>query len=387
MDIVNQISRLSLADDEAGWPDPGDGVVERCLGGSAWSVYNETPGAFYPYAAETSFEFPVDYEILYLLARGGANIGTITIVNSNVVKNTADVLVHVGYHTQQALDHANVCLLNKGPGYHNTQGVGIYTPIGWFPSEQEGRMHFDVTVTLPATPGGKPLQIKRFDITTSHYSVQIQDIQNSVYFDDITVRADAAGIMSKSISARSGTFMSTKAYVRGAFNVTDVWFSTTSGPIDVQVGHRDVGSYLTRVPLGTNENSMQSTFSEYATSGGSFSVDAKTINGPITVSYTNAPVDSVQTFNAATEGAPVAITMSSTYEGNFRLETSGDNPIVVRESDAKDPSGRGRERVLVKNPQDASLMYGTVYWDPQGPGWEGSYITIRTNRSPIWLTV
>ncbi|EGO21348.1 hypothetical protein SERLADRAFT_410768 [Serpula lacrymans var. lacrymans S7.9] len=123
LDVINAVTSISpyilesqhnLADDRAGWPDPRDGVVEHCVGGSAWSKYSESP--------------PQDFNktILYLLTRGSTNIGSVTIVTSNVIKNTADVLVHVGYHTQQALDHANVCMLNKVPGYYNTQGVGIY---------------------------------------------------------------------------------------------------------------------------------------------------------------------------------------------------------------------------------------------------------------------
>ncbi|EGN95818.1 hypothetical protein SERLA73DRAFT_162538 [Serpula lacrymans var. lacrymans S7.3] len=384
---TNSRSQISLENYEAGLPGPGDGVVERCVGGPAWSVYNKSPPEeFYPYNAETTFQLPVSYDLLYMITRGGTNIGSVNIVSSNVVKNTADVLVHVGYYTQQALDYANVCLLNKGM---NTQGVGIYTPDNWIPSEQEGRMHFDVTVTFPATSDGKPLRINNFRTDFDHYSIKIDDIQKSVYFNFILLSTLTAGIRSDSIFAYTGSFTTTRAFIRGAFNVSQLSFGTTFGPIDVSVGHPVTGSDLTGLPLGGNNNPMQSTFSNDARATvESYSASAYTNDGPITVYYTNAPANSVQSFVAQTSGSPVTVSMSNAYEGSFSLDTTGDNPISVAERGGRDPSGQGRGRIVnVSAPSGMTHRDGEAHWDIVGPGWAGSSIQIRTDRAPIWLTV
>ncbi|EGN95823.1 hypothetical protein SERLA73DRAFT_162541 [Serpula lacrymans var. lacrymans S7.3] len=384
---TNSRSQLSSANYDAGWPGPGDGVITRCVGGYGWSVYNKSPPEeFYPYNAETTFQLPVNYDLLYMITRGGTNIGSVNIVKSNVVKSTADVLVHVGYYTQQALNRVNACLLHRGM---NTQGVGIYTPDNWIPSEQEGRMHFDVTVTFPATWDGKRLWIKDFQTNFDHYSIKIDDIQSSVYFNSISLSTLTAGIRSDSVFAYVGSFKTTRAFIRGAFYVSQLYFSTTFGPIDVSVGHPAVGSYLTGLPLSTDNSPMQSTFSNDAQAAAEpFSLSAYTNDGPITIYYTNAALNSIQNFVAVTTGSPVTVSMSSTYEGDFILDTTGNNPIDVRTSGARDPSGQGRGRVLYINPQGGMThKEGTVYWDPIGPGWRESRIFIRTDRAPIWLTV
>ncbi|EGN95707.1 hypothetical protein SERLA73DRAFT_186887, partial [Serpula lacrymans var. lacrymans S7.3] len=116
-------SQPSLSANDAGWPTPADGTVERSVGGSDWSKYTHNPsGSRYPLSAETSFELPVNSALIYFLTRGGGNSGDVHIVNSNISKDSVDVLFHVDYHRQEALDHANVCLLKKEQ--EDGQGAG-----------------------------------------------------------------------------------------------------------------------------------------------------------------------------------------------------------------------------------------------------------------------
>ncbi|EGN95709.1 hypothetical protein SERLA73DRAFT_142602, partial [Serpula lacrymans var. lacrymans S7.3] len=102
-------------------------------------------------------------------------------------------------------------------------------------------MHFDDTVTFPATSSGELLEIKKFESNSSRYSHTIGDIQESVYFDIFSIQADTAGIKSG-----IGTFRSTRAFIRGAFDVSSsLELTTTNADIDAQVGLRnDVTSYL-----------------------------------------------------------------------------------------------------------------------------------------------
>jgi len=380
-------SQLSLNADDAGWPIPADGTVERCVGGSDWSEYTTNPsGAPYPYSAETSFELPVSSDLLYFLTRGGSNVGAVNIVTSDVVKDSADVLVHVDYQTQEGLDHANLCLLKKEE--ENGNGAGIFTPDDWVATPQE-RMHFDVTVTFPATSGSEPLEVKNFQSNSSHYLYTIGDTQDSVFFDAFTILADSAGITSDSIFAGDGIFSATKAAIKGAFNVTNsLELTTTNAGITAQVGLRnDAPSLLTGVPFKTRYGSAHHSICFDDATGGNFKVSATTIKAPVTLTFTNSPVDSIQTFVASTNNAPITVTMNSAYEGAFTLDSSS-APVSASKSGATDPSGQGRTRAVDQTPGGMGHTKGSTYWQPNsGPGVSQGSVQLTTTRAPIKLTV
>ncbi|EGO00797.1 hypothetical protein SERLA73DRAFT_105194 [Serpula lacrymans var. lacrymans S7.3] len=367
---------------DAGWPTPEDGTIIRRVGGSDWSVYTENPsGSPYPLSAESAFALPLDSALLYFLTRGGGNVGDVNIVNSDVARNKVDVRVHVNYHRQEALDHANVCLLKKEK--EDGEGVGIFTPNGWHPTDRLDRMHFTVTVTFPATSDGSPLKIKDFESTTSHYSHQIADLRGTVYFGVFTIGSDSAGITSESIFAGSGTFKATKGAIKGAFNVSSsLELTTTDANITARVGLRnDVASYL-----AGNQTSDSSTHSDAGT-GGNFKVSATTVKAPITLTHISSPIDSIQNLVVSTVYAPVTVSLNNAYEGGFTLNSSY-SPLTVVKSGATDPSGQGRERVLKKDSQSSDHVTGSVYWNPNsGPGVSQGSVQITTSKSPIRLTV
>ncbi|EGN95703.1 hypothetical protein SERLA73DRAFT_186884 [Serpula lacrymans var. lacrymans S7.3] len=355
---------------DGGWPKPEDGTVERSVGGSDWSTYTENPGSPYPYSAETSFDLPVNDDLLYFIARGGANMGHLNIVNSSVVKDTADVLVHVDYKTQEDLDHANICLLKKEE--ENGEGVGIYTPDDWHPIPNDP-LRFTATVTLPATSDGKPLNIKRFESTSTDYVNTIGDIKASVSFGALTIQS-GAGITSGSVFAGVGTFNDAKASIKGAFDVSEsLALTVANAEINAQIG----------LVAGTQSDSSTTD----AASGGDFKVSATASRGPITLVYTSSPVNSIQSLVASTVNAPVKVTLNNAYEGAFTVDSSS-APVHVNKGSTSDPSGQGRTRVVDQKSGGMDHITGSAYWQPNsGPGVTQGTVQITTTRAPITLVV
>lgn len=110
-------------DDNKGWPLPSDGPAERCVGGGDWQPYGGTISPDYPLFSYINFDLPVSSNTLYLLARGSLAHGDVTIIDSQDGGDIVKVEVIVSYHTQEALDRANVCLLERKTGEN---GIGIF---------------------------------------------------------------------------------------------------------------------------------------------------------------------------------------------------------------------------------------------------------------------
>lgn len=107
-----------------GHPLPSDGAIHECIGGGDWTHEGPT-------SARTSFKLPVDSDALYVFARGSLASGRITIVDSQPIDASDDVVfsVRVKYYSSWALDRANVCQLARKEGEN---GVGIFVSISHF---------------------------------------------------------------------------------------------------------------------------------------------------------------------------------------------------------------------------------------------------------------
>ncbi|EGO00750.1 hypothetical protein SERLA73DRAFT_178667 [Serpula lacrymans var. lacrymans S7.3] len=381
-------SRLGWSGDQAGWPTPADGIVRRCISGSEWSEYIDNPTwSHFPHGAETTFELPVDSDALFFLTRGNWNAGIVKIVNSEIVKDTADVTVRAHFYYQSALDRATLCLLKRG---EDEQGVGIFTPRNWYPHGQQDRVQFEVTISLPASSDDEPLRIKSFESDASLYAHEIGDLQKSVYFNAISVRTSNVPISAKSIFADKGKFKSSNAPIKGTFNTsTSLELITSNAPIEVEAGLlNDDASSPTEATFKTSNSPIESSFSlqsEYLT-GGAFKVSARTSNGHIDLSHATSPVNSILNLSARTSNAPAFVSLHGAYEGDYTLDTSRLAPTVVK-SNTLDPSGRGRRRVVEQTTQRKGHLKGSVYWQPRGVGAQSSQVEVKTSNSPIKLSV
>ena len=113
-----------LNDDTKEAPAHSDGPVQHCVAGADWSHSSPTPSSKYPLSARAVFELPVSSDTLYLLARGSLAHGSTTILaDSQEGGDKVKVEVLVNYYTQEALNRAMVCSLQRTSSEH---GVGIF---------------------------------------------------------------------------------------------------------------------------------------------------------------------------------------------------------------------------------------------------------------------
>jgi hypothetical protein len=110
-------------DNKRAGPLPSDGPVQACVGGSDWLQSSPSRSSHYPQAAQAVFYLPVSSDALYLLARGSLVHGSAIIVDSEEDEDKVKVEVVVSYYTQEALDRAKVCSLQRKP---RENGVGIF---------------------------------------------------------------------------------------------------------------------------------------------------------------------------------------------------------------------------------------------------------------------
>jgi hypothetical protein len=107
-------------------PVLSDGPVQRCVGGEDW-LQSSSPGSSqYPQSASVVFDLPVASDALYLLARGSLAHGSAKILDSEEDGDNVKVEVAVSYHTQEALNRAKVCSLQRKS---RENGVGIFVSV------------------------------------------------------------------------------------------------------------------------------------------------------------------------------------------------------------------------------------------------------------------
>jgi hypothetical protein len=95
--------------------------------------------------------------------------------------------------------------------------------------------------------------------------------------------------------------------------------------------------------------------------GGQFKVSATSVNGPVTVNFPTAPVDSLLSLDATTTKGAVTVTLHPTYEGGFQVSTTLGKAVLNYNPDITDPAGEGRVRKVEKRPT-VQKIDGSVAW-------------------------
>ena len=120
--------------------------------------------------------------------------------------------------------------------------------------------------------------------------------------------------------------------------------------------------------------------------GGAFTVNARTTNSPMKLSFVDAPADSALHADAGTSNSPAQVQLHETFEGAFSLTTSRFlRPVVEWERDVEDPAGRGRERTVRVNEVKDSLVTGNVFWGKKEGAKARGTVRVSTTNSPLRL--
>ncbi|KAG1781995.1 hypothetical protein EV702DRAFT_1068744 [Suillus placidus] len=366
-------------------PHPGlqDGTVHQCISGSDWTLSDQRLNHF-PHSAEVFLELPVDSDALYLFTRGSQQSGHVDIVQSTQPTDKVGVQVRVGYHAREALDHANVCRLERKT---NENGVGILTPaFSHFPGNGQ-QLRFEVKITLPAGKNRDVLHIKAFETETSNYSQDVADVWNTISFGKMSLRTSNGHVNAKSVTTEDGSIRSSNGAIKGHFNsASSLKLTTSNGPIQASVSllNREDGT-VSELKMTTSNGKIDANVDlvTHSGHGGIFDVETHTSNGPVALEYTDMPVNSILRSETRSSNAAMSVKLYSTFEGSFDVDTSN-AAVMLKELPVEDPSGQGRRREVTQR-RERYRLRGSAYWG-ESKELEG-YATVKTSNGRAELVI
>jgi hypothetical protein len=99
-------------------------------------------------------------------------------------------------------------------------------------------------------------------------------------------------------------------------------------------------------------------------SNGTFALNFMTSNGGVAVDFKEAPIGNALSLSTATSNARVDLELHPTYEGKISamFGSNGGFEIDAKEPQTKDPTGRGRERIVEIKRVLAGIVTGSIAW-------------------------
>jgi len=119
--------------------------------------------------------------------------------------------------------------------------------------------------------------------------------------------------------------------------------------------------------------------------GGSFDVETRTSNGPVTLEYTDMPVNAVLKSETRTSNSATRVKLHSAFEGSFDVDTSN-AAAVLKELPAEDPSGQGRPRAVIQR-QEKHRVRGSVHWGQSNEEQTEGRATVKTSNGRMELVI
>ncbi|OCH89402.1 hypothetical protein OBBRIDRAFT_732671 [Obba rivulosa] len=366
---------------------------EPCVSYAAWNL-NPTFGNqhHFLHSASTSFQLPLDSDLLYFIGTGAESQleGSVDISNSpDIDAHHVKVEISAFYDMVDILEWTRVCLLQRSEKKH---GVGIFTAVPW-PHKPKGyQAFFEVKIRLPPR-GNSPLRINHMETDLPYFSHDVGDIGDTVFFNTVSIASKSAPIFVHSLSAERASISTYDAWVVGSFE------SSSSLKIE---GHgstitanvtllNDDSGVPTELYLQDGSESIEARINLTSTSdtrtGGSFKVDARTSGSkPINITFPYAPIDSKIHVDARTWGAPVEVRAHETFEGTWSTRSSPDADLVTDMITMRpDPSGRERVRNGLDWGVTAGVREGNIYWGHPDDSKKYGEIRLQTFNAPAQL--
>jgi len=367
-----------------------------CVENARWANHDEELDHHhhhdFRHLVKTSFNLPLDSDLLYFLARGSLSHGSIEITDDGssdddkVVVDVSFLYVH-----DVALENVQVCHLQR-EGAKN--GVGIFSPSNLPPRHHdEYRSHFAVVVHLPNGAGDRHLY-EALETDMPIFVHHIGDLDQSAIFRSMDLKTTNAPIHVQSLTVQEGSLKTSNSPIEGKIATSShLELHTTNGPLKTDVTvYSKGGAEASKLILSTRNSPIRSSISLVSLTedqtGGSFDVAATTSNGPIDIIYPSAPVNSTLTFSGHSSNSPVHATLHKAYEGSFDLATSfWAQPSVRYDDGAEDPSGAGRRRIVETSVVQKGHAAGRVYWEGPGARKDAGSMKLSTSNAGISLVL
>ncbi|OCH93507.1 hypothetical protein OBBRIDRAFT_790223 [Obba rivulosa] len=347
----------------------------------------------FAHVATTSFELPLSSDLLYLISRGALSHGDVHIDTAQADSDMVAVNISMSYDYETVFEQTKVCLLQPAEGRN---GVGIFSPENLHCATPNWncthyRTNFEVWLRIPTGLKNEiPAFVKSLETDMSLFSHRIYYLQDTVFFDSISLKTSNSHIVSGSLAARQAVLRTSNGRISGVFNTSSsLHLGTSNAPIDVDVRmlNADNGK-ATELNMRTSNSRVDAVTELISTTSsgtnGIFKIDARTSNSPLDVSTKSAPVDHVLYFTARTSNAPASASLHSTWEGAFRIQTSQHTPTVDPDTEVPDPKGKERRRDVVVRSVRKGVVEGSAAWTPKEEHRLGE-VKIRTSNAPLKL--
>ncbi|TCD64134.1 hypothetical protein EIP91_004516 [Steccherinum ochraceum] len=348
----------------------------ECVENARWSNHDEElehhHGAdVYPHdfrhLVKTSFNLPLNSELLYFLAHGTLSHGAIEIIDDG--ENGDDkVVVDVSllYIHDVALEKVEVCRLHRGS---SGNGVGIFSPHSLPPHHHhdEYRTHFSVTVHLPNGAGNRHFY-EAFETDMPIFVHHVGDLDESAAFGKINFKTSNSPIHVQSLTTEVGRVQTSNSPIDGKIAASKALdLHSSNGPLKVDITLSNKDGAASKLVLHTTNSPIRSGITLVSLkedgNGGSFDINASSSNGPVDLIFPSAPTDSTLKLDTHTSNSPIRVTLHKSYEGSYDMQTSRwSQPTLNYDEGVEDPAGRGRRRVVETHTYGKGRASGNVKW-------------------------
>ncbi|KAA1113462.1 hypothetical protein PGT21_032043 [Puccinia graminis f. sp. tritici] len=238
------------------------------------------------------------------------------------------------------IDLMNVCHVSDSPalsrGRQNV-GLGIYTPtpeVGPYPDSD---LEFNIQVNLPKSVG----KLEKLSIQADLFALTGTDL-GGFEVAEVDITTTVASVRIDALVGESITIRTNNGHIEGSFKTSKALnLATTNGAI------------VANVALALPNNSS---FTNLLPSVG---VDIATINGAVTVTYVEHPIDlKLFSYVKSTNGR-AHVEHAPAYEGEFEVETTWGSADVKGPLSQNDPSGsaRDRQKLIISNRDELGFRH------------------------------
>ncbi|KAI0740773.1 hypothetical protein C8Q76DRAFT_791175 [Earliella scabrosa] len=360
----------------------------QCFDTVNWTEGSPSHRHDYPFHVQTSLTLPLSAAELSFIADGSLQFGDF-VVSQDLDEGADDAVVFIDafYRIPDAMDEATVC---KTHLQEDEWGLGIFTPRWRHPRDSEHAIKFHVHLRLPTVPSNSILKISSLRTDLPIYTHHLPELANSVYFQNLQLQSKNAPVTVDSVAGDNIRVGATNGSIRGSFNTSTVLeLRTANAPIEVFAGLMNGNERPTTLALETSNGRIESTVALASNTSsnthGKYTVNVRTANAPLHLTFVDAPVASALTLDAHTSNSPARVVLHKTYEGAFDLLTSMFFRPEVKWSPVEDPAGRGRQRDVRFSTIGRGQVRGLVAWDEEGES-RGT-VKVETSNSPLQLTL
>jgi len=387
--VVNYVQQTDDLDPRTG-TSPG---VENCFSRPNWTTI-PLEGSF-KVESRTSIKFPVSLGHLLITNRGTLAHGVFEIIDDAPAGSdemSVDIKI---FHNAPLREIFDVCAFYQGA---DAMGVGIFTPFEDRFQLHRQKTHVEVALRLPKSRDGQLRPLKRLETELTRFTHRVPDLQHSFSFENLGL-GSARGhspVYVESVYGKVISVHTSKGAIVGSFNASNrVSLITTDALInaDIVLDNDGVDQSLIQLSAlnGPIDSVIRLTSSTKDKTGGSFRVEADSVDGDIKITIPTAPVKHNLALLAQTNrhGAHIDVTLDETFEGTFVVQSARRSaPFINWDEKKKDPSGGGKVRnVTIDAMPRFGWVGGHTEWvggDDDGHHGEGD-VLLRTTMADVTL--